>query len=40
MHDKPEERERAAAFKRNTELENLLGALNETLKCAELAIPI
>jgi len=35
MDTKPEEKERAAMFKRNSQLENLLNALNGTLKCAE-----
>jgi sulfotransferase family protein len=35
MHTKPEDDERVAAFKRNTQLESLLGTLNGTLRCAE-----
>ena len=35
MQTKPEEKERVAVFKRNTQLEDLLGGLNSSLKCAE-----
>lgn len=35
MHIKPEEKERVAVFKRNTQLEELLGRMNGTLQCAE-----
>lgn len=35
MHTKPEEKERVAVFKRNTQLEDLLGGLNGSLKCVE-----
>lgn len=35
MHSKAEEKERAAVFRRNTQLENLLSSLNQTLGAAE-----